>query len=59
MHREKIKQVVDAFPEEVDMDVLMEKLYLLDKIEQGERQIAEGKCISHEEVKERLKSWLE
>jgi hypothetical protein len=58
MQREKIKQVIDDFPEEVDMDAFMEKLYLLDKIEQGEKQLAEGKGISHDEVKERLKKWL-
>jgi predicted transcriptional regulator len=58
MQKEKIKQVIDAFPEEVDMDALMEKLFLLDKIEQGEKQIAEGKSVSHAEVKERLQTWL-
>ena len=59
MHKEKIIQVIDAFPEDVDMDSLMEKLYLLDKIEQGEKQLAEGKGISHEDAKERLKTWLD
>jgi hypothetical protein len=59
MHKEKIQQVINALPEEVDMDALMEKLYLLDKIEQGEKELAEGKGISHEAVKERLKPWLE
>jgi hypothetical protein len=59
MQKEKIKQVIDAFPEEVDMDALLEKLYLLDKIEHGEKQLAEGKGISHDQVKERLQTWLE
>ena len=59
MQKAKIKQVIEAFPEEVDMDALMEKLYLFDKIEQGEKQLAEGKGISHDEAKERLKKWLE
>jgi hypothetical protein len=59
MQKEKIKQVIDAFPEDVDMDALMSKLLLLEKIESGEKQIAEGKTVSHEEAKERLKTWLE
>jgi len=58
MHKEKIKHVIDAFPEEVAMDSLMEKIYLLDKIEQGEKELAEGKGILHEDVKERLQTWL-
>ena len=59
MQREKIKQVIDAFPEEVNMDALLEKLYLLDKIEQGEKQLAEGKGVSHDAVKQQLQTWLE
>jgi hypothetical protein len=59
MHKEKIKKVIDTFPEEIDMDSLMEKLYLLDEIEQGEKELAEGKGILHEDVKDRLKAWLE
>ncbi len=59
MQKQKIKQVIDAFPEEVDMDALLEKLYLLDKIEHGEKQLAEGKSIPHDEVKKRLQTWLE
>ena len=59
MQKEKIKQVIESFPEEIDMDDLMEKLFLLDKIELGEKQLAEGKGISHDDVKERLKTWFE
>ncbi|MGW8257747.1 MAG: hypothetical protein ACWGMZ_09710 [Thermoguttaceae bacterium] len=59
MQKEKIKQVIDAFPEDVDVDDLMSKLFLLEKIEIGEKQLAEGKGISHDAVKERLKTWLE
>jgi hypothetical protein len=59
MQKAKIKQVIDDFPEDVDMDALMEKLFLLDKIEQGEKQLAEGKGIPHDEVKQRLQTWLE
>jgi hypothetical protein len=55
----RIHQVLDALPEEVDVDALMEKLYLLNKLQTAERELAEGKGIAHEDVKKRLKSWLE
>jgi ABC-type uncharacterized transport system ATPase subunit len=58
MLKEKVQQVVGELPEEVDVDVLVEKLYLLEKIELGERQLAEGKGVSHEEAKKRLEKWL-
>jgi hypothetical protein len=54
MQKEKIKQVIDTFPEDVDIDAPLEKLFLLDMIEQGEKQIAEGKGVPHEEVKKKL-----
>jgi hypothetical protein len=59
MLRERIKRVADEFPEEVDVDAFMEKIYLLQKIEIAEKQFAEGEVLSHEEVKRQLKSWLE
>jgi hypothetical protein len=54
MLKEKVQQVVSDLPEDVDVDALAEKLYLLEKIELGERQLAEGKGVPHEEAKKRL-----
>ena len=58
MDKAKIQQVVDELPEDVDVDALTEKLYLLEKIEIGERQIAAGQGIPHDEAKQRLEKWL-
>lgn len=58
MHKNRIQAVVESLPEEVDIDDFMEKLYLLQKIEIGERQIANGEGIPHEEAKKRLAKWL-
>lgn len=58
MQKEKVQQVVCELPEEVDVDTLVEKLYLLEKLDLGEQQIARGEGIPHEEAKKRLKKWL-
>jgi hypothetical protein len=58
MRKEKIKHVINALQEEIDLDFPMEKLYLLGKIEQGEKQLTEGKGVSHDDVKDRLQKWL-
>ncbi len=58
MQKQKVQQVVAQMPEDVDIDALVEKLYLLEKIEEGERQIAAGQGIPHEEVEQRLDQWL-
>jgi len=54
----KIQQVVADQPEDVDVDSLMEKLYLLRKLEVAEKEIAAGQGIPHAEVKHRLSQWL-
>ena len=59
MHKERIQQVVAALPEEVDVNALVEKLYLLSKLEAAEKQLADGQGISHEDAKKRLAPWLE
>jgi hypothetical protein len=58
MLKEKVQQVVGEMPEDVDVDSLAERLYLLEKIELGERQLAQGEGIPHEEAKKRLEKWL-
>jgi hypothetical protein len=58
MLKEKVQQVVGELPEDVDVDALVEKLYLLEKIEQGEQQLAQGQGVPHEEAKRRLEKWL-
>lgn len=45
-------------PEKLDVEDLMNRLYLLQKIEAGEIDIAEGKTVPHKEADERLsKKW--
>ena len=56
MHKEKVQQVVGELPEEVDVDRLVEKLYL-EKIELGEQQLAREKASSRR-GKEAAGKWL-
>jgi hypothetical protein len=58
MQKDKVQQLLDAFSEDVDLDAFLEKAYLLEKIEIGERQIAAGETTTLEEAKERLQKWL-
>lgn len=58
MQKEKVLAVLDDLPDEVDVDALTERLYLLQKIDDAEKEIAAGKGIPHEEVRRRLAKWL-
>jgi hypothetical protein len=59
MQKEKVQQVLNAFPDDVNLDAFLEKVYLLEKLEIGERQIAAGETTSHDDARQRLKKWLD
>jgi hypothetical protein len=54
MHKETVMQVVESMPEDVDLDELLNRLYVLDQIEEGERSLADEGGVPHEEVKQRF-----
>ncbi len=58
MEKSRVEQVVATMPDDVDLDSLVDKLYLLRKIEAGEAQIELGQVIPHEEVKRQIAEWL-
>lgn len=58
MKKSRIEQIVASLPEMVDVDDLIERLHLLDKIEQAEQQIDRVEGVSHETAKQRLSQWL-
>lgn len=59
MKKSQIEQVVSNLPETVDVDALIERLHLRDKIEQAEKQLARGEGVSHEQAKQRMSQWLQ
>jgi len=56
--KDTAKQVIDILPQEATMDDIIHALYINTKFEHGEREIREGKGISHEEAKQRLQKWV-
>lgn len=58
MQKHAIQQLLDELPDEVDVDQLVNRIILLEKIEEAERRIAAGEGVSHDEAKRRLEAWL-
>jgi hypothetical protein len=54
--RTAIESCIATLPDVVDVEDVMYRLYLLEKIEAGEKNILDGKTIAHENVVERLSS---
>jgi predicted transcriptional regulator len=55
--REKVINTIKDLPDSFTIDELIDRLILIEKIEQGLEQSAEGKVIPHEEVKKIIEKW--
>ena len=50
----RLETLIHDLPENVDIEEVMYRLYLFQKIEEGEAAIKEGKTLSHDETGTRL-----
>ena len=57
MKRETVIDTVKDFPKEFELEDLIEKLVVIEKVEQGLTQLKKGKTVSHSKVKEIAKKW--
>lgn len=57
MKREKVIDAVKELPQEFDLEELIEKLIFVEKVDQGLKQLEEGKTVDHSQVKEMVKKW--
>ncbi len=60
MTKKKLIAFIEVMPEErfSHIEILLERIVLLDEIEKGEKDIEEGKVSSLEEAKQKLQKWL-
>jgi hypothetical protein len=56
--KEMMKNVLLQMSDNATYDDMMYEIYLLQKVERGLREIEEGKTVTHEEAKRRLRKWL-
>ncbi len=52
------KEVIESLPDEASMDDIIHALYVREKFEHGERQIREGRGLTHETARKRLQKWV-
>jgi len=57
MRRDKAIETIKEFPQEFELEELIERLVFVEKVERGLRQIEQGKTVTHEKVKEITKKW--
>ena len=55
--KEEALNAISKLPESADIDDIMYRLYVIDKIKKGQEAIKDEKTISVESLKEEIKSW--
>ena len=55
--KEEAIEAISKLPESADIDDIMYRLYVIDKIKKGQDAIKKGKTISVQSLKEEIKTW--
>ena len=55
--RDRVLRAVGEMPDGATYDDVMERIYMLQKIERGRRQIEAGEGVPHEEARRQMKRW--
>jgi predicted transcriptional regulator len=56
--KDKVKKTIDRLPDNFTVDQLVEELVVLNKIEEGLKDIEDGRVFTTDQVKQELKVWL-
>ena len=56
--KQQVTETLQDMPDEFEMDEIVDRLILLDKIQQGLMDFQEGKTFTEEEAAKRLEKWL-
>jgi hypothetical protein len=57
MQKEEVLELVRQLPDEVDVEEVIYRLYLREKLAAAEADIAAGRTLSLEEVREQARTW--
>ena len=58
MKKTQLLETIQRMPEDISIDDLIERLIVLKKIEEGQRQVEAGETMTEEEAKKKLEKWL-
>jgi predicted transcriptional regulator len=55
--KQEALETIGKLPEDTDMDEIMYRLYVLDKIRKGQQAVEQGQTVTSEELKREIDSW--
>lgn len=56
--KEKVIKMIKELPDDITISDIMAELYFRQNVDEGLKELDEGKGISHEEAKKQLDRWL-
>jgi len=56
--KQQVFELIEDLPDELDIDEIMYRLYVRQKLETAEKDVREGRIISHEEVVRETSKWF-
>ena len=57
MNKEKLMATINDMPQDFELEVLMERLVFIEKVEKGLEQLESGNTFTHEQVSQKIKAW--
>ena len=55
--KQEALEAIGKLPDDTDMDEIMYRLYVLDRIRKGQEAVEQGRTVSSEELKREIDSW--
>lgn len=55
--KQEALKTIDQLPNDADMDEIMYRLYVLDKIRKGQEAVEQEKTLTGEELKREIDTW--
>ena len=55
--RDRVLRIIEEMPSDASLDDVMERVYILQKVERGRQQIAAGQGVPHTDAHQQMKRW--
>ena len=55
--KQEVLKVISQMPGDSDMDEIMYRLYVLDKIKKGQEAVAQAETLTSEQLKQEIDGW--
>lgn len=55
--KQEALDTINNLPEDTNMDEIMYRLYVLEKIRKGQQAVEDGHTISHDDLKKEIETW--